>query len=391
METTTTCDLCGESFTGGHCENCEIRCGNCNCWFPREEIRTAPNAHLCENCFSDLCSTCDCCNRITYRDELTSTPGYNEYCQHCFDEHCTICHSCGDSIWSVNAYSDPNGNNICDSCADESCVTCESCSETIWRRDAVDCCDGYYCEGCAPADDDEDGACFTPNDKYNRMTSERRYGVEIETHRCEDYRQLGGVPFNIKEDCSVAGKEFASAILSGDKGLEAIEDLCDFAKDHDWKVNSDCGLHIHLDMTKEKTESLKSTAIAYLMTRDFWLQYVTGDRHHNHYCGSNNCTSDAIIEVTNFTRFSRSQSRYEWVNFAAYDKYKTFEIRVHQGSIDAKQICNWIRIHALFIDWATSKTCAEILAITDWNEVMVNLCPDDLVEYYHLTPAEMMV
>jgi hypothetical protein len=121
------------------------------------------------------------------------------------------------------------------------------------------------------------------------------------------------------------------------------------------------------------------------------MSFVTSDRLHNHYCGVNAFSISDLMDVTNFTRFSRSQSRYEWLNVAAYTKYKTFEIRAHQGSINAKQICNWIRIHALFIDWAASKTCSEILAVDDWNDLIVSLCPDDLVAYYDLTSEKTVV
>jgi hypothetical protein len=231
------------------------------------------------------------------------------------------------------------------------------------------------------------------------MVSKRRYGVEIETHSCDDYRELGGnIYFEIKEDCSVRGKEFASVILAGDKGLAAIEDLCNFGEDHNWSVNSNCGLHIHLDMSKESNESLKSTAIAYLMTRDFWLNNVTEDRHYNSYCGENAFNVAQILGVTDFNWFASGQPRYEWFNVAAYTKYKTFEIRLHQGSINTDQICNWIRIHALFVDWAVSKTCAEVIAAlegADREDFMAQICLDagcdDLVTYYHLTSIELVV
>ena len=389
METTTTCEFCGQEFLCAHCRK----------WFPREETRTAPDGKLCEHCFDELCSTCDNCGVIVYRDELTSTPGYTEYCEVCYSEHCTTCNSCHDSMWTSNAYADPNDNDLCESCYDENCVCCEGCSDTIWRSDAVDCCDGYYCASCAPDEDCHDSAEFVSDDRHNRMVSKRRFGVEIETHSCADYSELGGnVPFEIKEDCSVRGKEFASVILAGDKGLEAIEDLCNFGADHDWTVNDNCGLHIHLDMSKEKTEALKATTIAYLMTRDFWLSYVTEDRHHNSYCGENNFDISRVRSITKFNIFSRKQSRYEWLNVAAYSKHKTFEVRVHQGSINTDQICNWIRIHALFVDWAASKTCDEVIAAlecVDRNALLGGICHaagcDDLVAYYHLTPAKLVV
>jgi hypothetical protein len=270
----------------------------------------------------------------------------------------------------------------------------------IWRSQCVSCCDGYYCTECALDNDVADSpATFESDNRHNRMVSKRRFGVEIETHTCDGYRGLvGNICFDIKDDGSISGKEFASTILDGDKGLEAIEDLCDFGASHDWSVSIQCGLHIHLDMSKEKTAALKSVAIAYLMTRDFWRGLVDESRWSNFFCGNSSFETNDIEGLTSFTRFARQQTRYEWFNVAAYTKFKTFEIRLHQGSINAEQICNWIRIHTLFVDWAASKTCNEVTEALEWFDreaLLGGICHaagcDDLVAYYHLTPAKMVV
>jgi hypothetical protein len=398
METTTICEFCGLTIDG-HCEDCEIQCTHCDCWFPREEVRTGPDGKLCEDCFSDLCVYCDRCDRPVFVEDTQSTPNSDTYCDRCFEMHCTTCNDCGDTIWTDSSYSDPNDRDLCDYCYHELCFTCEGCGATCWSEESVACCDGNYCEDCAPDEDCHDGCSLDPDGRHNRMVSKRRFGVEIETHSCDGYSQLSGnIAFDIKEDCSIRGKEFASVILAGDLGLEAIEDLCKFGKEHDWTVNSNCGLHIHLDMSKEKTEALKAATIAYLMTNSFWLSYVSENRHYNHYCGESAFGIAQVRGITRFSNFSGRQSRYEWLNVAAYSKHKTFEVRVHQGSVDAKQICNWIRIHSIFMDWATSKTCDEVTAAlkdVDRKAFMAQLCREagceDLVAYYYLTPAETVV
>jgi hypothetical protein len=125
-------------------------------------------------------------------------------------------------------------------------------------------------------------------------------------------------------------------------------------------VDTRCGLHVHLDARNEKTNQLKAIAAAYYLTYDVWCAMVNSDRPDNHYCYRNGVSLDTIKGITRFTDFACRQNRYEWINFAAYSRHKTFEVRLHQGSIDAKEICNWVRIHAVFMDWASSKTFAQV-------------------------------
>jgi len=297
-------------------------------------------------------------------------------------------------MWRYNIWYDPNGIPICGDCFDDSCFACEGCGETCWSDDGCGP-DGNLCANCA---EQESPTEFPDREEYTRI-GKRRYGVEIETDTCEGH--LTPSNFVSKYDGSIRGREFASRVLYGDAGLEAIEALCTYAKKNHWTVDHRCGLHIHLDMSKEKTKALKAAALAYVLTYEVWKELVEPDRAGNTYCQPCYANLTRIKAIKKFTEFAQNQTRYEWANFAAYAKFKTFEIRLHQGSLDATEICNWLRIHTIFMDWATSMSFTKVknrLLHLDTNarfEFIMDLCEQagqsDLVNYYQAIRATELV
>jgi len=371
------------------CSDCQannyVQCASCG-----EAINTdiydGPNDEpLCQNCFSNEYIVCDNCEMVIANDDAKETPDSGYYCQNCYNDYCTECNNCQQVIWQDDSLTTPHDREYCQACYDRYCTGCDDCGTVIWQND------GNCCESCTFGDEDEEDGGFSARrfqgrEEYTRIGSKRRYGVEIETHACYQYSDLfGTVAFEAKEDGSIAGMEFASTILYGDAGLAEIESLCKFGKDHRWVVNGSCGLHIHLDVSNEKTEQLKAIALAYYLTYHAWLKFVCDTRISNSFCAQHRTDMQSLENITSFTKFARLQCRYEWFNFAAYGKYKTFEVRLHQGSIDAEEICNWIRIHAIFMDWAANKTFAEVkeaLHGKDTNEqfdFIMELCQTGLV------------
>jgi hypothetical protein len=186
--------------------------------------------------------------------------------------------------------------------------------------------------------------------------------------------------------------EFASSVLSGCTGFAAIHDICDYAEENGWAVDDDCGLHVHFDMRGESNDSLKAIALAYKMTYEVWTRFVDSDRIDNTFCKPSRAGCDALYKAPEFFFFAEDQSRYEWINFAAYNRHRTFEVRIHEGSIDANRICNWVKAHAVFIDWAASVGWAKVrntlvcMDTNEQNEFIAQLwCAagcEDVAEYY---------
>jgi len=223
----------------------------------------------------------------------------------------------------------------------------------------------------------------------------RKFGVEIETSSClnhSNYDSDGN--WETKCDGSISGLEFASVILSGYAGLAAIRDICDYAEENDWAVDDACGLHVHFDMRSESDDSRKAIACAYLMTYDVWCRYVDYSRVGYTYCKSSNADCGQVHRTRYFDDFADNQCRYEWINFAAYTKHRTFEVRLHEGTLDGRRICNWVKAHAVFIDWASSVGWAKVrntFITMDSNEMAEFIAQlwcragcEDVAEYYQL-------
>lgn len=103
----------------------------------------------------------------------------------------------------------------------------------------------------------------------------------------------------------------------------------------DMKCNRTCGLHVHFDMrTRTETEVLKIAK-----RTDKWLnalqELVPASRRAQHYC--------------KFGISASGNDRYRAVNFAAFFKYKTLEIRLHSATFDYAKILSWIRLCELIL------------------------------------------
>jgi hypothetical protein len=233
-----------------------------------------------------------------------------------------------------------------------------------------------YCVDCA-----RDGADFEPtgfqgSDVYINMPSKRKFGVELETSDCECYGELeGSEAWGAKEDCTVTGKELYSDILYGDAGLAAIAELCDFAKSECWEVDSSCGYHAHFNMREETTDSMKAIALAYLLTYEVWCKFVHRSRVGAYYCAASTSSIAEIHDITDWSDYTGYLRRYCWINFHAYYVHRTFEIRLHHGTLDKLEICNWVRAHATFMDWASK---------AGWDKVKSSLLYSNDTEKFEL-------
>jgi hypothetical protein len=113
-------------------------------------------------------------------------------------------------------------------------------------------------------------------------------------------------------------------------------------------------------MGNESEDSLKAIACAYLLTYNVWKQFVDSDRIDNHYCHASRASISDVYGTKDFSGFAWNQTRYEWLNFVAYSIHSTFEVRLHHGTLDANEVCNWIKAHATFMDWASNAGWAKV-------------------------------
>lgn len=259
----------------------------------------------------------------------------------------------------------PDGSLFCSRCWTAYCFICPECNEVRWldcsrrTRDNV-----RICEECYRAGDTWEP---TPSPvsiaHYGNIASKRKFGIELETHSCDDYRQLKGKTlFGAKYDCSVRGMEFFTPILYGDEGLTEVENFCRWADEHGYTVNDDCGYHLHLDMRDETTVQLRHVAYAYAKSYVAWRGLVSEYRAcDSFYCHAPRYSASAIRDCRgSIASFFSDSDRYNYLNLQAYSKHKTFEVRLHDGTLHAKTIMYWIIAHTRFVDAVKDMTYDQI-------------------------------
>lgn len=292
---------------------------------------------------------CVDCGRMKPRNQFSVANGI---CLECFDRSYCFCEECGEilrrerpSFGQYDRCHRYNGQNLCRRCyyhlSDSGRYGVDR-----WRPKAFD-------------------VSFAT---YNRIGSKRKYGVEIETTDCANFRDLyGQTNFGCKADCSVSGMEFDSPILYGDEGLDYIADFLAFGEDNGWYAESECGCHTHYDMRDMNDDQLASVAYAYRKSLSLWEALVPDHRRDGTYSHTPHWTCADFRDEYNYVGGDFGETidrldceRYEMVNLTAYHDHKTFEVRMLEGTCDAETICNWITLHCRFADAVKDLSFEEI-------------------------------
>ena len=94
-----------------------------------------------------------------------------------------------------------------------------------------------------------------------------------------------------------------------------------------------CGLHVHIDMRRRNKDLVYNNLVA---CQYALLSVVDPNRYNNEFC--------RVVTGRKFpTEFTGDRAeRYKTINAAAYYKYKTLEIRMHEGSVSFHEISHWV-------------------------------------------------
>lgn len=276
---------------------------------------------------------CFNCNKpLDPSGKLRKLGRYYIYCRACFGEIAFKCCRCGGNY--------PHNRRAANQ---RTCLACAGCTQTD-NQDA-----NWHAKR------------LSTETTFDKIKSKRRYGVEIETAQCKYVcRVQGTTPFGAKYDGTISGKEFDSPILAGDEGLAVIRDFCDIAKRRAWTVDERCGTHIHLDMSSQTSASLRQTAVGYLHTYQSWSKLVDPSRLGNEFCMPPTYNVSAVTASVYFSSFTETRRRYEFINFRAFERHGTFEIRGLEGTLDKNLLVNWIIAHLTFVDFCAKVSIEEL-------------------------------
>jgi hypothetical protein len=368
------CAECGDELHGqtvelggnAYCPACADTltvCVDCGDVLKSDNATTSDDGNAyCESCYREHYAACDNCGNEIASDDVCHSNGGDSYCESCYNERYTTCERCGDEITNDDAFVSDGGDSYCDSCYSELYTHCDSCDSEVSRDDAIYRHYGSYCEECAPSEGEWEAEYFCPSPCFGEIGSNRRFGVELETSSCPCHEEIQEeTVFGCKEDGSISGMEFVSPILSSDRGLEAIRQFCRAARG--FSVDNRCGYHLHIDATRLTVDELKRVAVAYYFTERLWQSFVPHSRRDNTFCKPlewthrDICALETIQDFHDFAGSAgRCGDRYHWLNLQAIRHHGTIEIRLHTSTLDAEKVCNWVKAHLRFVEWAVNCT-----------------------------------
>lgn len=354
-----------ETPDGFMCRHCQhdlyLTCNDCgkevrlNSWGESSQIRRCSDDVVrCNECFAVVYMTCSVCNHTHRRTEnnVCVNPTGDEVCAGCWRDYWFICDSCGEVENRQEAHTGLNSQTVCPGCFDAAYVACGHCGRALIRGEHSGWEGDPFCSDCyGTAEVWKTQPWSGEGGMFGNVGSERRFGVELETSSCNNHHDLhGNTEWGCVYECSTPGKEFVSPILQGDAGFQEIHDFCQMATNNRWGTNSSCGLHIHLDISNDSTEECLRIAYAYRKTYTLWKKFVSHHRAENSMCGSPQYSCEDIRAHEHIEDFVECRDRFEFVNWRAYLRHGSFEVRLYHGSLNAREICNWVALHARFMD-----------------------------------------
>lgn len=216
------------------------------------------------------------------------------------------------------------------------------------------------------------------------LSSERRFGVEIECNRItrqqaydalvaagiaaelETYNHSTRGYWKVITDGSVSGTglEIVSPILTGEAGITEMKLVMATLKAAGAGVDRSCGMHVHHDAGDLSPEVLARFVSSYIDNQRFIDRFVSRSRRST---GSARwCRPISEHEKTNILRtISDDRSglgrydRYRSINVASYPRYGTIEVRQHQGSLDGRKAEAWVRLGQSLVFAAQAMTASE--------------------------------
>lgn len=165
------------------------------------------------------------------------------------------------------------------------------------------------------------------------------------------------------------GNEIVSPVLNGEEGLLEVKKVVKALYRAGARVNTSCGLHVHVDASGFGTPDLVNILRRYAQfeqTIDGFMPRSRRERR-NSYCDtvinlSRTCMqrlADPYVNdgnTRNFISRTLGESRYFKVNLSAYLRHGTIEFRQHAGTVNHKKITNWIRFCVNFVEQSKIET-----------------------------------
>ena len=143
--------------------------------------------------------------------------------------------------------------------------------------------------------------------------------------------------------------ELVSPKLFGAQGFDAVRKMLGAAGEIGSKVNSSCGFHVHVDAWNWDTGLMLEIAKVWAKIEAPVLWYlVSPSRRNNRYCKRLETDDLAMLAEGHLT------DRYKSLNLCAFQRHKTIEFRLHNGTAEPQKAVPWI-VFCLMLAHAVKK------------------------------------
>lgn len=174
-------------------------------------------------------------------------------------------------------------------------------------------------------------------------------GIELEFTSKVERTQLGLKLFKaglvdyceLKDDGSLRPKKEEhgyeiAALFKESNFSKYLKKLCLVLEDVKAEVEGRrCGLHVHIDVRRRKKDVVYHNLVS---CQSLFMKMVPEPRRNNEFC----LTVNSKKFPTKFT--GGRHERYKAINASAFYRHSTLEVRLHEGSVDFKDIRNWVSL-----------------------------------------------
>jgi hypothetical protein len=236
--------------------------------------------------------------------------------------------------------------------------------------------------------------CFVPVSMFEVGAALTTAGIPVHVHGGLTHAVM--TKWKIVTDGSLTGMsghfpmEIVSPVLSGEDGAEQVRKVCKVLNDLGAKVNSGCGLHVHVDARDLSLFQLKNVCKMFAKYELALDSIQPGSRRHNGYCGSNLARWGGNLDAA-FAKIDAANSqtalsnlngtRYVKLNLESLSLYGTVEFRLHSGTTDAKKINGWIGLVTGFVQRAATTRRVEKEGANKLDNV-IRFAPGNMRKFY---------
>lgn len=198
------------------------------------------------------------------------------------------------------------------------------------------------------------GKKTTTNDPYAhkkpRHAKKNYIGIEIEFNQIPrvtmdmigDAFKTAGLArhVNVTTDGSCGWE--VRVLLPEDDYIQPLQKIMKVIRDLGHKADHRCGTHIHFDM---RNRDVKMVYENLFKTQKFLRKFLTKSRKTNRFCQMN--------KAETFDKQLSLGDRYYALNVQAYNRHKTLEVRMHQGTLDENELLPWIKLLLKIVNYQT--------------------------------------